>query len=136
MAILHCQRRGCQNPVAYPGALFCGAACSQEVEADRNLKKIITRCLSCGELVEGVIEGLGFPDHDHSHANDDDLGKACPHTSVETTEGTTSLPTTIDQLFHSLWTKAVGTPGYDKDQWRRLEAWLLYNQVTKPRKQG
>lgn len=27
-------------------------------------------------------------------------------------------------LLHSLWTKAVGTPGYDKSQWRELERTL------------
>ncbi len=27
----------------------------------------------------------------------------------------------IYQLFHILWTKAVGTEGYDKKQWRHME---------------
>ena len=26
-----------------------------------------------------------------------------------------------DTLLHALWTKAVGTDGYDKDQWMALE---------------
>lgn len=28
-------------------------------------------------------------------------------------------------LFHRLWSKAVGTPGYDKAEWKRMEALLL-----------
>jgi len=24
------------------------------------------------------------------------------------------------RIFHILWTKAVGTPGYDKDEWKEL----------------
>jgi hypothetical protein len=27
-------------------------------------------------------------------------------------------------LLHQLWTKAVGAPGYDKDQWNRFEVHL------------
>lgn len=27
-------------------------------------------------------------------------------------------------LLHTLWTKAVGTPGYDKEQWKRLERFI------------
>lgn len=27
-------------------------------------------------------------------------------------------------LFHKLWTKAVGTPGYDKSEWQALERQL------------
>ena len=32
-----------------------------------------------------------------------------------------------DRLMHVLWTKAVGTPGYDKAEWKALEAaiWAL-----------
>lgn len=26
-----------------------------------------------------------------------------------------------DELLHHLWTKAVGTPGYDKSEWKALE---------------
>lgn len=29
------------------------------------------------------------------------------------------------RLLHVLWTKAVGTPGYKKDEWRELESRLL-----------
>jgi hypothetical protein len=28
------------------------------------------------------------------------------------------------KLFHELWTKEVGTPGYDKKKWMELQ-WLL-----------
>ncbi len=30
-----------------------------------------------------------------------------------------------DRLMHELWTKAVGTPGYDKQKWRALEAAII-----------
>jgi hypothetical protein len=29
------------------------------------------------------------------------------------------------RLLHRLWTKAVGTAGYDKREWKQLEALLL-----------
>jgi hypothetical protein len=29
-------------------------------------------------------------------------------------------PLTVDELFHRLWSKAVGTPDYVKGQWRLL----------------
>ena len=28
----------------------------------------------------------------------------------------------LHKLFHTLWSKAVGTEGYDKQEWKRLEA--------------
>lgn len=28
--------------------------------------------------------------------------------------------TTTLELFHKLWTKAVGTPGYNKQEWTKL----------------
>jgi hypothetical protein len=28
-------------------------------------------------------------------------------------------------LFHNLWTRDVGTPGYDKEKWISLEAHIL-----------
>lgn len=28
----------------------------------------------------------------------------------------------MHELLHRLWSKAVGTPGYDKEEWKRLEA--------------
>jgi hypothetical protein len=33
--------------------------------------------------------------------------------------------TEAQQLLHKLWTKAVGTKGYDKKEWQQLEAILL-----------
>jgi hypothetical protein len=39
------------------------------------------------------------------------------------------LPT--DSLFHSLWTKAVGTPGYNKGQWKALEGILASHPDNK-----
>ena len=27
----------------------------------------------------------------------------------------------VHELLHRLWTKAVGTEGYDKEEWRELE---------------
>jgi len=41
-------------------------------------------------------------------------------TNTETLGGTMNN----HQLLHTLWTKAVGTPGYDKEQWQELEAKL------------
>jgi hypothetical protein len=39
------------------------------------------------------------------------------------------LPETLEErkhrILHILWTKAVGTPDYDKSQWRELETLLL-----------
>ena len=32
---------------------------------------------------------------------------------------------TIRELFHRLWTKAVGTTDYDKKEWQRLEEMLV-----------
>jgi hypothetical protein len=30
----------------------------------------------------------------------------------------------LHRLLHTLWTKAVGTPTYNKKEWQELEAWL------------
>jgi hypothetical protein len=30
-------------------------------------------------------------------------------------------------IFHTLWTKAVGTPGYSKREWQELEAIIFRN---------
>lgn len=40
---------------------------------------------------------------------------------------------TMDRtLLHQLWTKAVGTPSYDKEQWVRLETHLKeFERITK-----
>lgn len=32
-----CARKGCTNPVAYPGAIYCGAACTALAEAGASL---------------------------------------------------------------------------------------------------
>jgi hypothetical protein len=38
----------------------------------------------------------------------------------------------IHQLLHTLWTKAVGTDKYDKEEWKRLSAFIYANiDVTK-----
>lgn len=37
-------------------------------------------------------------------------------------------PYSLDNLFRRLWTKAVGTPDYDKEEWKELE-WLLWTLV-------
>ena len=39
-------------------------------------------------------------------------------------------------LLHRLWTKAVGTPGYVKDEWLALEALLQCVQVPKEGSNG
>ena len=31
----------------------------------------------------------------------------------------------INALFHRLWTKAVGTPDYDKEEWKTLASLLI-----------
>lgn len=36
----------------------------------------------------------------------------------------------MEQVFHQLWTKAVGTDGYDKKQWQDLEQMII--QQSKP----
>ena len=34
------------------------------------------------------------------------------------------LPDELHRLLHTLWTKDVGTRGYDKAKWKLLEAYL------------
>jgi hypothetical protein len=36
----------------------------------------------------------------------------------------------LHRLFHTLWTKAVGTDRYDKEEWKRLEE-IILNLQTK-----
>jgi hypothetical protein len=36
----------------------------------------------------------------------------------------------VSGLFHRLWSKAVGTPTYDKDEWKALEIHLAAEQVS------
>ena len=40
----------------------------------------------------------------------------------------------LHQLLHRLWTRAVGTPGYDKADWKRLELLLdeLWRKTGEP----
>lgn len=38
-------------------------------------------------------------------------------------------PKTYWELFHRLWTKAVGTDDYDKEQWKRLEKLMLQSPL-------
>lgn len=40
-------------------------------------------------------------------------------------------PTTADQLLHRLWTKAVGTLWYHKDEWKALEGLLIRAGILK-----
>lgn len=44
----------------------------------------------------------------------------------------TAMPTVMSphDLLHTLWSKAVGTPGYDKSEWKQLES--LLRDVDKP----
>lgn len=42
-------------------------------------------------------------------------------------EGSVTAPTDVwskelAEAFHDLWSRDVGTPGYDKSKWKRLEA--------------
>ncbi len=33
-------------------------------------------------------------------------------------------PEELHALFHELWTRDVGTKGYDKKKWQQLEKWI------------
>jgi len=35
------------------------------------------------------------------------------------------MPPELHVLLHVLWTRDVGTPGYDKRKWQRLSAYLF-----------
>ena len=37
---------------------------------------------------------------------------------------------TYDQIFHRLWTKAVGEPDYVKEEWHRAEKCLLRSPLA------
>ncbi len=45
--------------------------------------------------------------------------------------GISGLPQDIHSLLHTLWSKAVGTDGYDKSEWKRFNE-LLVQHTTKP----
>lgn len=36
------------------------------------------------------------------------------------------LPRELHHLLHDLWTRDVGTPGYEKAKWKRLSVWLYF----------
>jgi hypothetical protein len=36
----------------------------------------------------------------------------------------------IHTLLHTLWTKAVGTDGYDKEEWKRMSTFVYENIDT------
>jgi hypothetical protein len=38
----------------------------------------------------------------------------------------------VHLALHILWTKAVGTPGYVKNEWKELEA-AIYSWMSRPR---
>jgi hypothetical protein len=33
----------------------------------------------------------------------------------------TGWPPELNKVFHELWTRDVGTPGYDKSKWKKLD---------------
>ena len=34
------------------------------------------------------------------------------------------MPEQLSETFHNLWSRHVGTPGYEKRKWRLLDRWL------------
>lgn len=35
-----------------------------------------------------------------------------------------NMPKQLSETFHNLWSRDVGTPGYEKRKWRLLDRWL------------
>ena len=54
----------------------------------------------------------------------------CPHAELQPGDRLNKMTTTplrIRELFHLVWTKAVGQPRYDKKEWQELRQ-LLYDE--------
>lgn len=68
--------------------------------------------------------------HDHRYAC---TGSNEPGQTPQPAPGERELPDEPGHhLFHSLWTKAVGTPGYDKAAWRELDRLITNWRKARP----
>lgn len=89
------------------------------------------KCLVCGKTIRTGDQYIVVHSDDRSISKQGRVHLRCVATAItaEHRDASVTLPagakvTRTDQMFHRLWTRAVGQPGYDKAEWQALR-WLM-----------
>ena len=96
------------------------------------------KCPKCGVQADHFYVDYGPCDDDYCealHAKDHVICDVCDEywSGEKVAELMTKGKKTFDDgILHKLWTKAVGTDGYDKEQWKELELLVHAGLATEP----